>query len=185
MARILIVDDAAQNLALLELYLRDTEFEVATAANGAEAIEACQHADFELILLDVVMPGVGGFEVCRRLKNDPRTAFIPVIFLTARSTDESEKLAAYQLGAVDYLQKPVTREELIARMRVMLRLEQARVRLDRENLALRGELGRARQAAAASADALHDLQHLRQQWTASGDVALLVVDRLGRFAACD
>ncbi len=106
MARILVVDDNAQNLTLIELYLRGTEFEVVTSSGGLEAIETCMQQSFDLILLDVVMPGIDGFEVCRRLKNDPRTAFVPVIFLTAWLTDEAEKLAAYQLGAVDCIPKP-------------------------------------------------------------------------------
>jgi DNA-binding NtrC family response regulator len=185
MARILIVDDTTQNLTLIELYLRGTEFEVMTATGGHEAIEACMQGAFDLILLDVVMPGIDGFEVCRRLKNNPRTAFIPVIFLTARLTDESEKLAAYQLGAVDYIQKPVNREELVARIRVMLRLEEVRSRLDRENAALRRQLGKVQQTVVATADALRDLQQLRQEWASCSDTALLVVDRAGRVVTRD
>ena len=103
MARILVVDDTPQNLKLIELYLRGTEFEVVSVTSGYDAIEQSMQRSFDLILLDVVMPGIDGFEVCRRLKNDPRTAFVPVIFLTGRMGDESDKLAAYQLGAVDYI----------------------------------------------------------------------------------
>lgn len=145
MARILVVDDTPQNLKLIELYLRETEFEVVAVTSGHDAIEQSMQGAFDMILLDVVMPGIDGFEVCRRLKNDPRTAFVPVIFLTGRMGDESDKLAAYKLGAVDYIQKPVDRQELIARIRVMLRLEEARSRLDRENAALRGQLTRSEQ----------------------------------------
>jgi len=185
MARILVVDDSAQNLTLIEVYLRDTEFEVVTATGGLEAIETCMQQAFELILLDVVMPGIDGFEVCRRLKNDPRTAFIPVIFLTARLGDESEKLAAYQLGAVDYIQKPVNREELVARIRVMLRLEEARSRLDRENASLRRQLGSVQHTFGTAADSLRDLQRLRQEWATSHEPALLVVDGALRVQAAD
>lgn len=142
MARILVVDDTAQNLTLVELYLRGTEFEVVTAESGHQALQLCREQAFDLILLDVVMPGIDGFEVCRRLKNDPRTAFVPVIFLTGRLADESEKLAAYQLGAVDYIQKPINRDELVARIRVMRQLEEVRSRLDRENANLRQQLAR-------------------------------------------
>ena len=140
MARILVVDDTPQNIRLIELYLRETEFEVESAAGGLEAIDRAMRGAYDLILLDVVMPGIDGFEVCRRLKNDPLTAFVPVIFLTGRMSAESDKLAAFKLGAVDYIQKPVDREELVARLRVMLRLEGARSRLDRENVGLRAEL---------------------------------------------
>ncbi|MCC7398896.1 MAG: sigma-54-dependent Fis family transcriptional regulator [Planctomycetes bacterium] len=176
MARILVVDDTPQNLTLIQLYLRGTEFEVETAASGDEAIERCMQRSYDLILLDVVMPGMDGFEVCRRLKNDTRTAFVPVIFLTGRLTDESEKLAAYRLGAVDYIQKPVNREELVARIHVMLRLEGARSRLDRENAMLRQELERVQQTLGDAAESLRELERLRQQWALLPEDLVLVVD---------
>ncbi len=184
MARILVVDDTTQNLTLIELYLRGTEFEVVTAANGHEALELCMQQSFDLILLDVVMPGIDGFEICRRLKNDPRTAFVPVIFLTGRLGDESEKLAAYQLGAVDYIQKPVDREELVARIRVMLRLEDTRSRLDRENALLRRQLGKVQQTLEAASNSLRDLQRLRHEW-ASHEPLLLHVDAELRVVSFD
>ena len=163
MARILVVDDTPQNLKLIELYLRGTEFEVVSVTSGYDAIEQSMQRSFDLILLDVVMPGIDGFEVCRRLKNDPRTAFVPVIFLTGRMGDESDKLAAYQLGAVDYIQKPVNREELVARIRVMLLLGDARSRLDRENAALRGQLTRSEQQLTELAVAFEGLKKLSQE----------------------
>jgi two-component system, NtrC family, response regulator HydG len=185
MARILVVDDTAQNLSLIELYLRGTEFEVVTASGGNEALDLCMQEAFALILLDVVMPGIDGFEVCRRLKNDPRTAFVPVIFLTARLGDESDKVAAYQLGAVDYIQKPVNREELVARIRVMLRLEDARSRLDRENAALRQHVEDAQSAMQATAQRLEDLEKLRQEFAIGSGSGALLVDRELRVLAAD
>ena len=175
MARILVVDDTPQNLQLIELYLQGTEFEVVAAAGGHEAIEQCMRHPFDLILLDVVMPGIDGFEVCRRLKNDPRTAFVPVIFLTGRMGDESDKLAAYQLGAVDYIQKPVDREELVARIHVMLRLEDARSRLDRENVALRARLMRAEQQLGELNAAFEDLQRLNRERAGEAPPMLLTL----------
>jgi two-component system, NtrC family, response regulator HydG len=185
MPRILVVDDTAQNLTLIELYLRGTEFEVVTAGSGREALERCLEQTFDLILLDVVMPSIDGFEVCRRLKNDPSTAFIPVIFLTARLGDESEKVVAYQLGAVDYIQKPVNREELVARVRVMLRLEDARSRLDRENAGLRRQLGKLQEVVGDAAESLRDLQLLHQEWSAGPEPAVLLLDENGRILAAD
>jgi len=175
MARILVVDDTPQNLRLIELYLRGTEFEVVSVASGHDAIEQSMQRSFDLILLDVVMPGIDGFEVCRRLKNDPLTAFIPVIFLTGRMSDESDKLAAYQLGAVDYIQKPVDREELVARIRVMLRLEDARSRLDRENVALRTELMRTQQRMSEMEAAFEDLQKLSLEQSGARAPELLTI----------
>ena len=160
MARILVVDDTPQNIRLIELYLRETEFEVESAKGGLEALEKAARGGYDLILLDVVMPGIDGFEVCRRLKNDPLTAFVPVIFLTGRMSAESDKLAAYKLGAVDYIQKPVDREELVARVRVMLRLEGARSRLDRENIALRAQLARAQRRVEEAEASFADLHQL-------------------------
>ncbi|MBX3462185.1 MAG: sigma-54-dependent Fis family transcriptional regulator [Planctomycetes bacterium] len=185
MARILVVDDTAQNLALIELYLRGTEFEVVAAASGAEALERCREQAFDLILLDVVMPGLDGLEVCRRLKDDPRTAFVPVIFLTGRFADESERLVAYQLGAVDYIQKPVNRDELVARIRVMLRLEEARSRLDRENAALRRQVETMAEAVASGARLQRELQALRSEAAAAREPALLRLDASGVVAGAD
>ena len=78
MARILAVDDSLEQLLAIEMHLRGDEFVVAT--NGRQALELCQQEDFDLILLDVRMPRIDGFETCRRLKSSPRTAFVPVIF---------------------------------------------------------------------------------------------------------
>jgi two-component system response regulator HydG len=185
MARILAVDDTPQNLTLVEVYLRGSEFEVTTADSGQQALELCRERDFDLILLDVVMPGIDGFETCRRLKDDPRSAFVPVIFLTARLADESEKLAAYQLGAVDYIQKPIHREELLARVRVMLRLGEARSRLERENVALRRQLDGAQEALAAAEAAVADLQRLRSEWSIGPEQALVLFSAEGRVAHAD
>jgi two-component system response regulator HydG len=185
MARILVVDDTPQNLALVELYLRGSEFEVTAAAGGAEALELCAHQPFALILLDVVMPGIDGFEVCRRLKNDPRTAFVPVIFLTGHLADESEKLAAYQIGAVDYLQKPVHKEELLARMRVMLRLEETRSRLDRENATLRAELAAAERQVGELERRRVQMLELRREVQSCEGAGALVLDAAGALVAMD
>lgn len=185
MARILVVDDTPENIRLIELYLRDTEFEVESAASGHEAIERAMNGAFELILLDVVMPGIDGFEVCRRLKNDPLTAFVPVIFLTGRMGDQSDKLAAYKLGAVDYIQKPVDREELVARIRVMLQLEQGRSKLERENVALRAELARMHQRIEEMRASFSDLEQLSAEHAAVGMPAMISLGEDGAVCSFD
>ena len=185
MARILVVDDTPQNIRLIELYLRETEFEVESASSGLEAIERAMNGSYDLILLDVVMPGIDGFEVCRRLKNDPLTAFIPVIFLTGRMGAESDKLAAYKLGAVDYIQKPVEREELVARVRVMLRLEGARSKLERENVALRAEVARSQQRMTEMEAAFADLQKLSSEHSDARTPELLTLDDEHVIQSCD
>ena len=185
MARILVVDDTAQNLSLVQLYLRGTEFDVEVASSGHRALDLCREQSFDVILLDVVMPDLDGLEVCRRLKNDPRTAFVPVIFLTGRIGDESEKLVAYQLGAVDYIQKPINRDELVARIRVMLELEQARSRLDRENVVLRRRVEVLEQQLDGSSDLLRELQALRREYAATLEPEVLLLDAEGRVRFAD
>ncbi|MBM3962830.1 MAG: response regulator, partial [Planctomycetes bacterium] len=185
MARILVVDDTVEYLALVEAYLRGSEFEVTTADGGQAALERCREQAFDLILLEVTMPDLDGYEVCARLKHDPRTAFVPVIFLTARPADEAEKLAAYRLGAIDYIQKPIHRDELLARVRVMLRLEAQRTRLERDNAVLRRERDDARERLAAAAAAVRDLQRLRSEWAIGPDEACVLWAADGRVAHAD
>ncbi|MCA3010594.1 MAG: sigma-54-dependent Fis family transcriptional regulator [Phycisphaerales bacterium] len=185
MARILVVDDTVEYLALVEAYLRGSEFEVTTADGGQAALERCREQAFDLILLDVTMADLDGYEVCARLKHDPRTAFVPVIFLTARPADEAEKLAAYRLGAIDYIQKPIHRDELLARVRVMLRLEAQRTRLERDNAVLRRERDDARERLAAAAAAVRDLQRLRAEWAIGPDEACVLWAADGRVAHAD
>ena len=159
MARILAVDDSLEQLLAIEMHLRGDEFVVTTATNGRQALELCQQEDFDLILLDVRMPGIDGFETCRRLKASPRTAFVPVIFLTGHFSSESRRQEAYALGAVDYVQKPVGRDELIARIRVMLRMQLTRNRLTLENARLARELAQVRRCLE---DANKDVADLRE-----------------------
>jgi putative two-component system response regulator len=130
-ALVLVVDDTETNLDILVATLGDT-YEVAVAMDGPSALElaAGQHPD--LILLDIMMPGLDGYEVCRRLMADPATAAIPVIFLTAM-TDVADKARGFALGAVDYVTKPFEPLEIQARVRTHLVLTQARRELARQN----------------------------------------------------
>jgi putative two-component system response regulator len=122
---ILIVDDIPDNLSLLSALLKDRyKIKAATGGERALAIAAADPPP-DLILLDVIMPDMDGYEVCRRLKADPRTAGIPVIFLTARTQDEDEA-QGLKLGAVDYLSKPVKPAIMLARVEAHLTLSNAR-----------------------------------------------------------
>jgi two-component system sensor histidine kinase/response regulator len=120
-ARILVVDDVPANLKLLEARLSAEYFDVMTAASGAEALAICKRAECDLVLLDVMMPDMDGFEVCRRLKANPRTATLPVIFMTALD-DTANKVEGFRLGAVDYITKPIQREELLVRIQHQVQL---------------------------------------------------------------
>ena len=118
---ILVVDDIADNIDLLSNLLRPT-YTVRAALNGKRAIELArsEHCP-DLILLDIMMPGMGGYEVCRTLKSDPATSHIPIIFVTARSNEEDEKYGL-ELGAADYIIKPVNPSITLARIHTQLTL---------------------------------------------------------------
>ena len=121
-ARVLIVDDMLANLKLLEARLVAEYFEVRTANNGAAALELCEWDLPDVILLDVMMPGMDGFEVCRRLKSDVRTQDIPVVMVTALDS-QSDLLKGLEAGADDFLTKPVDELALITRVKNLARLK--------------------------------------------------------------
>lgn len=126
---VLIIDDNANSLSALSDYLIEYDLEVLIARNGEQGIARAQLVHPTLILLDVVMPGIDGFETCRRLKADPNTQAIPIIFLTALA-DTEHKVQGLQLGAVDYITKPLQREEVLARVLTHLRLHTLTDRLE-------------------------------------------------------
>jgi len=122
-ARVLVVDDSLPNRKLLEARLQDEYFEVVGAASGAEAITLAQRWSPDIILLDVLMPVMDGFEACRRLKAQPITAHIPVVMVTSLN-DQSERVRGLDAGADDFLVKPVDQATLFARLRALLRVKQ-------------------------------------------------------------
>jgi PleD family two-component response regulator len=124
-ADILIVDDTPANLNVLSAILGKRGYRVRPAINGALALKAAQKAAPDLILLDVQMPGLDGYEVCRQLKADPQTRAIPVIFISALD-DVLDKVEAFQVGGVDYITKPFQIEEVLARVENQLALHQQR-----------------------------------------------------------
>src|ERR1700716_2487283 len=121
-ARILVVDDVPANVKLLEARLSAEYFDVLTASNGAEALAICARAECDIILLDVMMPDIDGFEVCRRLKSNPATHFIPVVMVTALDSP-ADRVRGLEAGADDFLTKPVSDIVLIARVRSLTRLK--------------------------------------------------------------
>lgn len=132
---ILIVDDTPDNIMLLSRLLKE-KYSTKVANNGATAVQvAAANPDIDLILLDVVMPGMDGYETCRQLKANPQTADIPVIFLSARSQLEEEAMGL-SLGAVDYLAKPISPPVLFARVATQITLRRARRQLQEQNQTL-------------------------------------------------
>jgi diguanylate cyclase (GGDEF)-like protein len=127
-SRILVVDDDPSIVDLLEAFLQH-EYHVSVATHGEQAIDLCRRQLPDLVLLDVMMPGPDGYEVCRRLKSDPATRDVPIIFVTARD-EVDEEIRGLEAGAVDFLSKPVHRAIVLARVRthIVLRQQAAKLR---------------------------------------------------------
>jgi two-component system cell cycle response regulator len=121
-ARILVVDDIPANVKLLEARLLAEYFDVLTAADGHEALAICDRNQVDLILLDIMMPGIDGFEVCERLKANPKTNHIPVVMVTALD-QPADRVRGLKAGADDFLTKPVNDLQLISRVKSLLRLK--------------------------------------------------------------
>ncbi len=121
-ARVLVVDDIFANVKLLETRLTAEYFEVLTATNGPDAIALCEQGSVDLVLLDVMMPGMDGFEVCRRLKASPTTAHLPVILVTALD-QPSDRVKGLEAGADDFVTKPIKEVPLLTRVRSLVRIK--------------------------------------------------------------
>ena len=129
-SKILVVDDNAQNLELLVAYLDSLDCKIITAADGIEALEKIGPGEVDLILLDVMMPRMSGFEVCRKLKSDPQTRDIPIIMVTALN-ELSDIERGVESGTDDFISKPVNRLELVTRVKSLLRVRHLKNALER------------------------------------------------------
>jgi len=121
-ARVLVVDDILPNIKLLEARLTAEYFDVLTATNGADAIATCEQGLCDIVLLDVMMPGMDGFEVCRLLKSQLATAHLPIVLVTALD-QPADRVRGLEAGADDFLTKPIDEVSLIARVRSLARLK--------------------------------------------------------------
>ena len=119
---ILVVDDNQENLKVISSFLKEKKYRIALATDGNGAFKVLENNKIDLILLDIMMPGMDGFEVCRILKEKPETSDIPVIFLTAR-TETDDIIRGFQIGGVDYITKPFKKEELYARVNIHIQLK--------------------------------------------------------------
>jgi DNA-binding response OmpR family regulator len=128
-ARILIVDDTVINLQILGKILADSGYHVTAAKSAREALDFLQKKVPDMILLDVMMPVMDGFELCRTIKANPETEPIPVIFITAL-TETKDKVRGFKTGAVDYITKPLQPEEVLARVGTHLEIERQRRELE-------------------------------------------------------
>jgi len=133
---ILIVDDVIDNIQVIMNVLKEDSYNLAFALNGAEALELVKDNDYDLILLDIMMPGIDGYEVCKHIKNMPGKKDIPIIFLTAKtSIDDISR--AFEVGGVDYITKPFNADELLARVKTHLELYELQKTLLQNNEALK------------------------------------------------
>jgi len=123
MTRVLVVEDDRDIAELVERYLQKAGFSTEVLASGRDALKAIADRPPDLLVLDLMLPGVDGLEICRAARNDARTAAIPIIMLTARA-EESERIVGLEIGADDYIAKPFSPNELVARVRALLRRTQ-------------------------------------------------------------
>jgi two-component system cell cycle response regulator len=132
LGRILVVDDNRDNVEIIATRLRFRGYDIDEASDGAAALERVKQNPPDLILLDVMLPDIDGYEISRRIKGDPETPFIPIILVTARDTTQ-DKVAGLDAGADDYLTKPINFPELEARVRSMLRIKKLQDEIERQN----------------------------------------------------
>lgn len=133
---ILVVDDNMENLRLVSGHLLEKGHKIALATSGEEALHLLEKTEFDLILLDIMMPGMDGIELCHRIKQCPDWMDLPIIFLTARD-DTLDLVEGFKMGAADYITKPFVREELLVRVDNHLQLKLARDQLKRTASELR------------------------------------------------
>ena len=128
--RVLVVDDDEQNVELLEAYLADAGYQVLRALDGASALEQVAKNNPDLVLLDIMMPDISGYEVCKKLRQDPKNAYLPVLMVTALGAMK-DIARGIEAGTDDFLTKHVNRLELLARVRSLMRVRHLRSELDR------------------------------------------------------
>jgi len=178
--RILIVDDDLSSLRLLTEILTERGYVVHPTSCGEMALRFVESSLPDLILLDIKMPGLNGFEVCRRLKADDRTLAIPVIFITGLG-DLADKVKGFQAGGVDYLTKPLQLEEVLVRVQTHLTLHALRNELSRQNSQLQQEISERRRAA----EAVRQQLNFQQTMMDTIPSPIFYKDRQGRYLGCN
>ncbi len=183
--KILIVDDEPISLELQRSYLHDAGFKVEVAENGEAALKRVNHIKPDIILLDIMMLGIDGFETCCRLKKNEVTKDTPIIFITAK-TDSLDKVKGLEIGAVDYITKPFQRDELIARVNKHLTISNLRKQLEAKNAQLQDYVYRL-ESIAALEKAISETQDIAQMMERAMNVTLSVFkcDRAWLLYPCD
>ena len=176
---ILIVDDLPGHLGGLLDFLHDAGYEVRVAASGEIALERLERTRPDIILLDVNMPGIDGYETCRRLKADPGWREVPVLFLTAQS-DLADKVRGFEVGAVDFISKPLHAEEVLARVRAHLQIRSLQQTLADQNELLRAAVALRAEAEAQLQESLQSAVLIVQGRDAVGFCTRLARQLLGK-----
>ncbi len=177
-AKILVVDDEGSNVRLMEAVLGPKSYQVATALSGAEALEKIAADSPDLVLLDVMMPKMNGFEVCERLKDQTTTAGIPVIFLTSK-TDTESIVRGFEAGGLDYITKPFHKAELLARVSTQIELKQSRDALEKRTVELERANARLRELDQMKSDFLNMAAHdIRTPITSIVGFAMIIRKRI-------
>lgn len=164
---VLIVDDNPQNIRLTAALLQPEGYNLAFAQRGEDALSQISERQFDLILLDVMMPGMDGFETCRRIKKNPEYRDVPVIFLTARD-DTDSLVEGFEAGGVDYVAKPFHGAELLARTRAQVGLRQAQLRVEEINAKLNKQILKSMKAEEELAQINVELNRLASTDTLTG-----------------
>ncbi len=186
---ILVVDDEANNLSLLSRTLEKRGYVARTASNGPQALAAAQNDPPDLILLDIMMPRMSGYQVCEQLKADERTQDIPVIFISALS-ETGDKIKAFAVGGVDYITKPFQFKEVMARVETHLSLRKLQQQLEERNTQLElqiAERQRAEQTLRTYADRLRIMHEIDQSILAARSpdtIAMAAIGRIRQLMAC-
>ena len=191
---ILIVDDSTANLYILENFLKGAGFHILTALNGESALQTSLNKQPDMILLDILMPGIDGFETCQRLKQEQQTQDIPVIFMTALS-NVKDKIKGFSVGGVDYLTKPLHYPEVLVRVATHLenrklqqllktqnvRLEKQKTLLEKKNTRLQQEIRDKQKAENILRETLQQIENAKNEWESTADslghVIICLLDR--------
>jgi len=175
--KILLIDDKKTNILTLYNLLKDKDYSILIAQNGEDGLDVVRENPPDLILLDILMPGINGFETCRRLKMNPETSKIPVIFLSALS-DTLDKLKGFEAGGVDYITKPFNAEEVLARVATHLSLKKLQLELEKTNEILKNEIKNKQRTESKLRESEQRYKAIFEQ---AGDPIVIIDPETGRF----
>jgi PAS domain S-box-containing protein len=175
---ILIIDDDPNNIGIVSGYLDERAYTILIAEDGESGVARAEYAEPDLVLLDVMMPGIDGFEACRRLKLLEKTKDIPVIFMTAL-TETEHKVKGFGAGAVDYITKPFRREEVLARVGVHLRIRELTTKLQDANISLEKRVAERTGELAQTIIALRNEMNERKQAEEERELLATAIEQAG------